>query len=248
MAKTPAEMVTPPVVYRLPGMEDARVFSDLKYSDADDPNLLMDVYVPADSAAGKRHPVIVLIHGGGASQYRPKDWGIFRSWGRLIAAHGMVGVTFTHRLGYPEPFLEKAGADLASALAYIRANAESWNADSERVGLVAFSAGGPMLTLAMQEKLEAVRCLVGFYAYLPIQEPAVFSSMKPMFIARAGKDAAPGLNDAMDRFIAAALAANAPVTAINHPAGEHGFDNQTDDERSREIIAAALAFLRTHLG
>jgi hypothetical protein len=43
------------------------------------------------------------------------------------------------------------------------------------------------------------------------------------------------------------MAANAPVTVINHPTGEHGFDNQNDDDRSREIIQSALAFMTTHL-
>jgi ketosteroid isomerase-like protein len=34
---------------------------------------------------------------------------------------------------------------------------------------------------------------------------------------------------------------------MNHPAGVHGFDNQTDDERSREIIRRALEFMRENL-
>jgi hypothetical protein len=51
----------------------------------------------------------------------------------------------------------------------------------------------------------------------------------------------------MDQFIAASLAANAPITVVNHPAGEHGFDMMNDDDRSREIIRGLLAFLETHL-
>jgi hypothetical protein len=69
-----------------------------------------------------------------------------------------------------------------------------------------------------------------------------------MWIARAGRDEVPMLNDALDRFTARALAVNAPITVINHPSGAHGFDNQNDDERSREIIRSAIEFMRTHLG
>jgi acetyl esterase/lipase len=243
MPKTPAEMVMMPVVYRLPGMEDAQVISNLKYSDVDNPNLLMDVYLPGDIAEGERRPgllpVMLFIHGGGKPEYRAKDWGVFRSWGRLIAASGMVGVTFTHRMGYPVPLLEEAMADLASALAYVRSNAESWNADVERIGLVAFSAGGPLLAAPDP----AVRCMVALYALLDMEPPAV-----PMFIARAGQDAVPGLNEKMGGFIAAALAANAPLTVVNHPAGEHGFDMLNDDDRSREIIRGAIEFMKAHLG
>src|ERR1700737_1283472 len=85
-AKTPAERVMPPVVYRLPGMDTVTVHSNLKYSDVDNPFLLMDVYVPSGPSKGDLCPIVMFIHGGAAPQYRPKDWGFFQSWGRLIAA------------------------------------------------------------------------------------------------------------------------------------------------------------------
>jgi hypothetical protein len=72
--------------------------------------------------------------------------------------------------------------------------------------------------------------------------------MVPLFIARAGLDEIPMMNDSIDRFLTAALSANAPLTYMNHPRGEHGFDNQNDDDRSREIIRSALTFLSMHLG
>lgn len=231
-----------PVVYKLPGMDEARVFSNLKYTQSDNPDLLMDVYTPPDLPAGESRPLVMLLHGGTPAQYRVKDWGIYQSWGRLIAAAGMVGVTFTHRLRYPEPHLEDASEDLSSAIGYVRANAQSWNADRESICLIAFSAGGQLLNAPMTEKPSGVRCLVAFYAMLGMQPSAI-----PMFVARAGQDAVPGLNDAMDRFVASALAVNAPIAVFNHPAGEHGFDNQNDDARSREIIRAALDFIKTHL-
>jgi len=234
-------MVKMPVVYTLPGMDAARVVSNLTYSDVDNPHLLMDVYLPGDVEA-ERRPMVVLIHGGSKPEYRAKDWAIFQSWGRLIAASGMIGVAFTHRLGYPEPFLEEAPADLAHALAYVRTNAESWNADSDRIGLMSFSGGGPLLAGPMSEKPPFVRCVAALYSFLRMKP-----STLPMFIARAGQDANPGLNVGMDQFIAAALTANAPVTVVNHPVGEHGFDMMNDDDRSREIIRGLLAFLRTHL-
>ena len=242
-AKTPAELVMTPVVYKLPGMDSVKVFPNLKYSSVENPHLLMDVYTPPDLAAGERRPVVLFIHGGAKPEYRIKDWGIYQSWGRLIAAAGLVGVTFTHRLGYPEPYLEEASEDLRHALAFLRANAPSWNSDADRICLAAYSAGGQLLATPLRDTIPGVRCAVTFYAFLNME-----SSTIPMFIARAGQDANPGLNDAMDRFIASALAANAPITVFNHPAGEHGFDNQNDDERSREIIRAAIEFMKTHLG
>jgi acetyl esterase/lipase len=260
----------PPVVYRLPGMDNVSVRSNLIYSDNADPNLLMDVYAPPSLSKDERLPAVLAIHGGAGAQFKPKDWGIYQSWGRLIAASGMAGVVFTHRLSYPKPMLSEAGDDLRNAISYIRANAGSLNIDPDRLCLSAWSAGGVLLAPAMREKPPYVRCLAAFYPLLDIrpfspykdnespESLRAFSPLAcfegdappkvPLFIARAGLDQTPTLNISLDRFASAALAANAPVTVINHPDGEHAFDNQNDDDRSREIVRAALDFMKTHLG
>ena len=267
-AKTPAEKVTPPVVYQLPGMDDVRVHSNLKYSEIDNPFLLMDIYSPPNVSENADFPIVVFVHGAAGAQYNPKDWGFFRSWGRLIAAAGMVAAVFTHRLSYPKPLLAEAAIDVSNAIDYIRARVGSFNADPGRIALIAWSGGGPLLTVAMRQQTSFARCLLAFYAYLDIQqspthiehETAEFLKMyspisyldgnasnMPLFVARAGQDEIPGMNDSIDRFVTAAIAANLPLTFMNHPAGEHGFDNQNNDDRSREIIRAALDFLRIHL-
>src|SRR5712692_11044284 len=74
------ELVNTPVVYRVPGMDKVTVKSDLKYTTANDPNLLMDVYIPPGLAKRDRRPAVVFIHGGAASAFKPKDWGIYKSW------------------------------------------------------------------------------------------------------------------------------------------------------------------------
>src|SRR5229473_5358544 len=228
-AKTPAERVTPPVVYQLPGMDDVTVHSNLKYSEIDNPFLLMDIYTPSSASEKADFPIVVLVHGAAGAQYKPKDWGLFRSWGRLIAAAGMVAVMFTHRLGYPKPLLAKAALDVSDALSYIRTNADSFNADPGRIGLVTWSGGGPLLSTAMREKPLFVRCLVALYAYLDIQRspshienetpeclkafsPISYlqgdtSAMIPLFVARAGQDKVPMMNDSIDRFLTAATEA-----------------------------------------
>ena len=268
-AKTPAEKVTPPVVYQLPGMDDVSVHSNLRYSEIDSPFLLMDIYSPPNVSENADFPIVVFVHGAAGAQYKPKDWGFFRSWGRLIAAAGMVAAVFTHRLGYPKPMLREAALDVTNAIDYVRARADSFHADPGRIGLIAWSGGGPLLSIALREEARFARCLLAFYAYLDIQGVPAYvdhetaeslrtyspisylvgnAGALPLFVARAGQDEIPGMNDSIDRFCAAAVAANLALTFLNHPTGEHGFDNQNDDLRSREIICAALEFLRTHLG
>ncbi len=182
----------------------------------------------------------------------------------------MVGVTFTHRLGFPKTMLTEGAADVSDAVAYVRANAEALGIDGDRLCLAAFSAGGPMLSPSMRDRPPHVRCLVAFYAFMDVgqsephrrhETPETVRDLSPithladeagriapLFVARAGLDAVPTMNDSIDRFVREAVSKNAAVTVYNHPRGVHGFDNQTDDARSREIIRAALEFMKTHLG
>ena len=266
--KSYEEIVNAPVVLKVLGTDAVKVRADLRYSQAD-PHLFMDVFSPPGTKAGDKHPVVMFIHGGAGSASRPKDWGLYKSWGRLVAASGFTAVTFNHRLGYPDPLLEESATDVAAAIDHVRAHAREWNADGDRICLAAFSAGGPMLTLGFDKKRTYIRCLIGFYAFMDIQqtglhgkyEPAervrAFSPIEhlgddyarrvPMFIGRGGLDEIPTMNDSIDRYISKAIASNANLVVWNHPTGTHTFDNQNDDDRSREIIAAALEFMKQHL-
>jgi hypothetical protein len=69
-----------------------------------------------------------------------------------------------------------------------------------------------------------------------------------MFLARAGRDETAGLNAALDRFAAAALARNLPISLINHAEGPHAFDLLDDSGTTREVIRCILGFLAFHLG
>jgi len=264
-----AKRVMMPVVLKVPGMDKVKVVENLKYTKSDDPNVLMDIYIPPDLSENEERPAVIFLHGGAKTDYTPKDWGVYTTWGRLIAASGFVGVTFTHRLEYPTASLEKAATDVRDAVKYVRENADKYHIDKERICLIAYSAGGPLLTSAMRGDMPFVRCLVAFYAFMDIQQSAYAKTEKPetvksfspityletepskippMFIARAGRDEVPTMSDSIDRFINEALTKNIALMFANHPQGVHGFDNQNDDERSREIIRAAIEFIRLHLG
>ncbi len=264
-----ARKVMMPVVYQVPGMDKVRVVQNLRYTKSDDPNVSMDIYLPSDTASRGKHPVVMFIHGGAKTEYTPKDWGIYTSWGRIVAASGFVGVTFTHRLKYPDKSLEFAAQDVRAAIDYLRANADKYNADPDRMCLATYSAGGPMLSLAMGGEMPFVRCLVAFYSFMDVRQsdyhktedaeilkvfsPITYlnkdpSRIPPIFIARAGRDEVPTMDDSIDRFIKGALVANVALTFANHPQGVHGFDNQNNDDRSREIIHTALEFMKARLG
>lgn len=258
------------MVYTIDGMGRARITRSTPYKQEDGDTLLMDVYVPDGLVGEARAPAIVLVHGGPIPREMPAPttWGLFQSYGELLAASGVVGVVINHRLHaiteYP-----RAERDLRDAVARLRDHAETWNVDPERIGLWAFSGGGPLLSWALPEHPAYLRAVAAFYPLLdlrawvppgagddlreaaeamsPSAQLRIAEKILPVFIARAGLDSEL-INGTIDRFVHEALAANAPLTLMNHPAGEHTFDVLNDDARSHEIVREALAFFRAHLG
>ena len=181
-----------------------------------------------------------------------KDMASYVSWGRLVAASGMIGVTYTNH----------EAKDAHAMLAYLRANAAALGIDDQRIAIWACSGNAPM-ALSL---LEGARCAALCYPFMgdldggtetaraaamfrfaapalaPGQLPAI-----PMFIARAGRDEMPGINTSIDRFVTAALARELPITLANHPTGPHSFDLVDDSATTRALVRQILAFLHIQL-
>jgi acetyl esterase/lipase len=256
------------IVYSVPGMEQiAPRKKDIEYKQAGSEALTMDVWAPAK--AGPR-PAIVFIHGGpvpAGLRVPPKEWGVYLSYGQLAAASGFVGVTFNHRF-HDYDRVGDALADVRDLVAYLRSHAGELGIDGERICLWAFSGGGSFLSAGLGPSAPPIRCLVSFYGRLDVQVqraefPASVSDetlrdaspvhhlasgkrIPPMLIGRAGKDA-PEINATVDAFIAEARRRKAPLQVLEHPTGQHAFDILDDDDKTREIIAAAMRFVASHL-
>ena len=109
---------------------------DLAYGS--DPKHKLDVYVPEQRPMGA--PVVLFVHGGGFvggdkhGTYQPDNMTLW------AARQGMVGVNINYRLAPGSPW--PAGAqDLASAIAWTRANIARHGGDPDRIILWGHSAG-----------------------------------------------------------------------------------------------------------
>lgn len=247
------EVTTRRVLYEIPGMQ-AITATEQDFPGADGQPLAMAIYRPPTSLT-EPPPAVVIVEGyrdPGFSafmgcRFMDMAWSI--SMAQLIAASGMVAITYANR---------QPSSDAAAVLDYLKANARTLGINGSRIGLYATSGHNPV-ALAM---LDRARCAVlsnpltfdidgathvadaskmfGFEA--PVMNTIPRGT--PVFVIRSGKDEIPGLNAALDRFVAHALAANHPIRLVNHPDAPHSFDLFHDSDDTRRILREALAFLR----
>jgi len=256
------------VVYTLPGVDAVTVRRDEEYHVTEAGALTMDLYYPPPSKRAARMPAVVFVTGfndAGAQRMlgcRMKEMGSYISWGQLAAASGLVGITYANS----EP-----AQDVHAVLQHVRQSAASLQIDENSIGLWACSGNAPTaLSVLMQDGLEYLKGAVLCYPYMldldgatgtadaakrfGFVNPSAGTSVEslrrdiPLFIARAGRDQMPGLNEGLDRFLIRALGCNLPLTFVNHAMAPHAFDLFDDSDTCREIIRRILAFLQFHLG
>jgi dienelactone hydrolase len=247
------------VVYQLPGMEEVEVQRGIEYLCGEAGPLTLDLYRPPAVDQLRAAVVIVLgypdvgVRTPFGCQFR--EMGMVVSWGQLFAVSGMFGVVYETR--NPEE-------DVHAVLSYLHANGPTLGIDPARIGVWTCSGNAPVaLSVLMEGK---ARCGVIFYGFTldlegatgvataalqyrfsnPTQGKRVedLPATTALFLARAGQDQIPGLNQALEHFLAAAVRCNLPVTFVNHPTGPHGFDYMDDSPASKQIIGQAIQFLQ----
>jgi hypothetical protein len=263
------EIATKRVVYEIDGADAVTVRTDLPYRESAGRTFGMDVYYPPGMRDGARLPVVVFALGFSDEGAKArlgcvaKEMESYICWARLAAMAGIVAVTYTTTA---DP-----AADLAAVLQRIQTDAAALNVDATRVGLWSCSGHAPTaLAALMRDAPVRAACAALYYPYtidldgstsvadagrtFGFKTPCAgrgasdLSPDVPTCIVRAGLDAMPSLNAALDRFVAAALACNLPITLVNHSTGPHAFDLMDASDRSRTIIRLTLAFLEMHLG
>jgi dienelactone hydrolase len=262
------ENTKPSVVYRVPGMENVIIKKDIEYFAEQGTSLTVDMYYPPGFKFGSNLPAVLEVFGysneatkklaGG----RLKDWSWPRSWGKLIAASGMMALIY--ETDSPEK-------DLNILLQFLQDRADEFCIDRNRIGIYSCSANVPTaLVNCMDETKKYFRCAVFYYGFFlmtgqkniqeieALSEQMGFSVPKlnaesklrddlPLLIVRAGLDNVPHLNSTIDHFISRAVSQNLQINFINYPEGQHGFDAYDDNDQSREIIKKTIDFWKFHL-
>jgi dipeptidyl aminopeptidase/acylaminoacyl peptidase len=222
----PHEIATRRVLYETAGAIGITP-QEFTFRGSDGEPLAGRIYLPASN---DRSRIVVIVESypdpGFVKQvgcrFMDMQWSI--SMAQLVAASGLAVVTYANR--QPAP-------DLAALIDYLGA--------ASRVGFWATSGHAPV-AISMLDRAE---CAV--LSNPVTRGVATIAANVPMFVIRSGKDETPGLNESLDRFVAAMLAENRQIAVVNYPDGPHSFELYHDNAATRLILRQALEFLRAQL-
>lgn len=172
------EQRTPPEVLRrasqqrlsLSGLQTAAPVTltrDVVFAQRELRSLKLDVYRPTvPPAVGDRYPAVLALHGGG---WRSGDKGMqFRAHHRALATQGIVVFDAQYRFSSEAPWPAQLD-DVRAAIRWIRAHADEYQIDPNRLSLLGRSAGGHLALQAAYRATgdyvdTAVSGVIGIYA------------------------------------------------------------------------------------
>lgn len=246
------------ILYDIPA---AVVRQEHSYPAADGSMQPMDVYRRSDRNTSDPLPVILMVFGyADAGMQRifgrcARDIGSNVSWAELMAASGFAVVTYVN---------VNPVNDAIAVLEHLRQHGGQLGVDPARIGIWSCSGNVPnALGLLIGSGRGAVKCAALLYGYmLDLDGSTIVSDMSkfgfvtpaagktvddvpadvPVFVARAGRDEMPRLNETVDMFVSHAIARNRPLTLANHHEGPHAFDAVHDSRQTRVVIRQVLSF------
>ena len=228
--RSPHDVTTYGVVYRVSGMEDDLLRPGLPFGDGD---RTMDVTLPPGSK-GKPVPAVVFANSTGAPY---GTWEIYRDWARLVAAHGMAGIVYRSDPANP-------GKSLDALAAHLAANGASLGVDASRIAVWACSANVSLaLPWLMSSPRPGVVAAVLYYGSARREVPlGAIRKDLPVYYVLAGRDN-PQLNEGIRSHFAEAVKATAPWTMVTAPGLTHAFDALDEGVTSRRLVRETVTWL-----
>ena len=115
---------------------------DLNYAGTQNWRQTLDLYVPK-TPPKKALPLLVFIHGGGWEQGDKNDTGALLA---LIKDNAYIGASINYRLTNEGKHPTQIN-DCKAAIRWLRAHANDYNIDKDKIGVFGISAGGHLVSL-----------------------------------------------------------------------------------------------------
>lgn len=116
------------------------IYTTLKNTPFGDRDLHVDVFSPKKPG---KYPALIMIHGGG---WRSGDKALQIPMAQKLAAKGIVTICVEYQLSQEAKY-PAAVYNIKSAVRWVRANAEKYGIDSNKIAISGCSAGGQLAML-----------------------------------------------------------------------------------------------------
>ncbi len=116
------------------------IYTTLKKTKYGKRDLHLDIFRPEKEG---EYPSIILVHGGG---WRSGNKSLLVPMAQMIAKRGFVAIAVEYQMALEAPY-PAAVHNIKSAIRWMRANAEKYNIDPERIAISGTSAGGHLASL-----------------------------------------------------------------------------------------------------
>jgi tetratricopeptide (TPR) repeat protein len=175
---------------------------------------------------------------GDRGDNKVKNWEIYKTWPRLVAAHGLVGVS-----------MDADGARIQESLRgvfdYLTNKGSEHGIDGARLGLYAASANvtGTTQYLAGEFAAKGIRAAALYYGGVP--GAPMRADLPTLFIVAEGD--VPRMGPSLAALWQRVIETKAPWSLQFAKGLPHAFDAFSDNDDSRRILQQTLAFWKSHL-
>lgn len=228
------------VIYDIPATKRVTVKRDITYFTSPAGAQNIDVYSPLDAKAGAKLPAVIFLNAiGDRPGDKVKNWGIYSSWPRLVAAHGMVGISM-------DADGERIQDSLKAVFEFLARDGAKHGIDADRLGVYAASANttGSWTYLMSENVHKGIRAAAMFYGAAPPAGP--LRRDLPVLCILAEGDLA-GFGQQLVPLWQRVAESRAPWTMVFASRMPHAFDAFEDNDESRRLVMQAIAFWKTQL-
>ncbi len=230
------------VVYDVPATKDVKLKADVPYLKDTKGTLAIDIYTPPDMKPGEKLPAVVFLNAIGEQPNQPKvkSWGIYKSFPRLVAAHGIIGISM-------EADGERIQETLRALFDFLEKEGAAHGIDAARLGVYAASANTTqsIVYLMSENASKGIRAAALYYGVTPTTETRIRKDLPVLFILAEGD--LQGMGQASMGLWQRVAQSGAPWTLMFAAGLPHAFDAFSDNDESRRIIQQTLTFWKSNL-
>jgi acetyl esterase/lipase len=126
-----------------PDSKTTKLITDIAYADTNNPRQMLDLMLPV-SPKSKKLPIIVYIHGGAwSSDDKSMRLELLADY---VASEQYIGASINYRHSGDAKWPSQIH-DCKAAIRWIRAHAEKYHIDADRIGVWGESAGGHLVAM-----------------------------------------------------------------------------------------------------